>query len=69
VNPPALYDALNLASQAVVAAEAGYLAKAETALLEASVAAMDAFDAGSPEADALGVILAAAGRVSEEAAR
>ena len=65
MNPPALYDALNLMSAAVVAAEAGYLAKSETALLEASMAAVDAFDAGTPEADALGVILAAAGRVSE----
>jgi hypothetical protein len=67
VNPPAFYDALNLASQAVVAAEAGYLDKAETALLEASIASVEAFPAGSREADALGVVLAAAGRVSEEA--
>jgi len=62
VNHPSFYDALNLASQAVVAAEAGYPDKAATALLEASMAAMEAFDASTPEAEALGVILAAAGQ-------
>lgn len=67
MNPVALFDALNCASQAVLAAEAGKTATAETALLEASIASGDAFPAGSPEAEALGVILAAAGRVSEEA--
>jgi hypothetical protein len=65
VNPPALYDALNLASLAVLLGESGDAGRAETTLLEADIAAMDAFPAGSPEAQALGVILAAAGRVSE----
>jgi len=66
VNPVALYDALNCASLAVLLAESGDAAGAEVPLLEASLAATDAFPAGSPEAAALGVILAAAGRVSEE---
>lgn len=64
----ALYDALNLASLAVLAAEGGETAKAETALLEAKLAATGAFPAGSPEAAAFGVVLAYASRVSEEAA-
>lgn len=67
MNPPALYDALNCAASAVLAAEGGETAKAETALLEASVAADDAFPIGSPESRALGVLLAAAGRVTEDA--
>jgi hypothetical protein len=66
VNPCALYDALNCASLAVLAAETGRSAVAETALMEASAAAAGAFPAGSPEAEALGVILAAAGRVTAE---
>jgi hypothetical protein len=65
VNPVALYDALNCLSLAVLFAESGDTGRSETALLEASVAAGDAFPAGSPEADALGVILAAAARVPE----
>lgn len=67
MNPPALYDALHLMALAVLFAEGGDDAKAETARLEASIAAGDAFPAGSPEAEALGIILAAAGRVSEVA--
>jgi hypothetical protein len=66
VNPVALWDALNLAASAVLAAEGGDTAKAETALLEAQLAAGDAFPAGSREAEALGIILEAAGRVREE---
>jgi predicted RNA polymerase sigma factor len=65
VNPPALYDALNCASLAVLLAESGDANRAEAALLEASLAASEAFPVGSPEAEALGVILTAAGRVSE----
>jgi hypothetical protein len=65
MNPVALYDALNCASLAVLHAESGNLAQAEAALLEASLAAADAFPFGSPEAGALLVILAAAGRVAE----
>jgi hypothetical protein len=65
VNSAALYDALNCASLAVLFAEGGDTARSETALLEASLAASGAFPAGSPEADALGVILAAAARVPE----
>jgi hypothetical protein len=60
----AFSDALDCLSLAVLAAETGRTALAETALLEASVAATGAFPAGSPEAEALGVILAAASRVS-----
>jgi hypothetical protein len=66
VNPPALYDALNCASMAVLLAESGDAGQAETTLLEASLAAVEAFTPGSPEADALGIILAATGRVSAE---
>jgi hypothetical protein len=65
MNPVALFDALNCASTAVLAAEGGDAATAETALFEASIAAGDAFPAGSPEADALGIVLAAAGRVTQ----
>jgi hypothetical protein len=65
VNPVALYDTLNLASSAVLLAEGGDARGAETMLLEASPSAMDAFPAGTPESLALGVILAAAGRVQE----
>lgn len=65
VYPPAFYDALNCASLAVLCAEGGRTAQAETALLEAAFAASEAFPAGSREANALGVILAAAGRVTE----
>ena len=64
-NPPALYDALNCASLAVLLAESGDPRQAETALLEASAAACEAFPAGSPEAEALGIVLAAAGRVPD----
>jgi hypothetical protein len=65
MNPVALYDTLNLASTSVLLAEAGDAKGAETMLLEASLSAMDAFPAGTHEAHALGVILAAAGRVQE----
>ncbi len=59
MNSAALYDALNCASYAVVLAEGGNQPKAEEAYLEASMAAMAAFPAGSPEAAALDVILGA----------
>jgi hypothetical protein len=65
VNPPALYDALNCASLAVLAAEAGDVPKADTSILEAPLAAPEAFPAGSREAEALSVILAAVARVPE----
>ncbi len=65
MNPPALYDALNCASIAVLLAESGDAGQAEAALMEASLAATDAFPAGSPQAAALGIILAAAGQVPE----
>lgn len=68
MDPVALYDALNCASLAVLLGESGDRRGAEGALMEASQAAVDAFPAGSPEAEALGVILAAAGQVREEAA-
>lgn len=62
-----LYDALKHASLAVLAGEAHFSADAETALLEASLAAAGAFPAGSRQAEALGIILEAAGRVTEDA--
>lgn len=64
--PVALYDALNCASYACLHAEAGDTAKAEAALLEAGLAACEAFPPGSREAEALGVILAAVARVAPE---
>ncbi len=65
MNPVALYDALNCLSQAVLHGEAGNSGPAEAALMEASLAAVDAFPAGSPESRALGVLRAAAGHVTE----
>lgn len=63
-DPVALYDFLECAAGAVLAAEGGYAAQAETALLEAQLAASTAFPAGSPRADALGVVLAAVAQVN-----
>lgn len=60
MNPPALYDALNCASLAVLAAEGGERPGAENAFLEASLAAADAFPPG-PLADALNLVLGAVG--------
>ena len=57
MDPVALYDALNCASMALIAAEGGDTAKAETAYLEASLAAGEAFRPGSPGSEALRVIL------------
>ena len=54
----ALYDTLNCAAGAVLAREGWDYAKAETALLEASVAAADAFPLNSPQSAALGAVLA-----------
>lgn len=65
MNPVALYDALNSLSLAVLHAEAGDSDLSAVALLEASVAAADAFPEGSREAEALSVILDAAARVPE----
>lgn len=60
MHPVALYDALSCASLALLVAEGGEnRAKAETALLEASVAASEAFPLDSPESRALGLILGA----------
>jgi hypothetical protein len=61
MHPVALYDALNCASLAVLAAEGGDHARAETALLEASVAASEAFPLRSAQSEALGVILSEVG--------
>lgn len=61
MNPVTLSDALNCASYSLVLAEGGNQPKAEEAYLEASMAAMDAFPAGSPAAGALNVILGAVG--------
>jgi len=68
VNPVALYDALNCLSLSVLHAEAGDSGRSATALLEASMAASDAFPEGSREAEALSVILDAAARVPAEVA-
>lgn len=65
MNAGSLYDFLMCAAEGVLAGEVGETAKQWAALLEASIAAVDAFPVGTPEAEALGVILAAAGRVSE----
>jgi hypothetical protein len=65
VNSAALYDALNLASNGVLFAEGGDTERSLVTLIEASVAAGRAFPAGTPEAHALGIVLAAAGRVTE----
>jgi hypothetical protein len=64
MNPAALYDALNCASLAVLAAEGGRSREAEEAYMEASVAAMDAFPDGSAEAAALNVVLGAVGEAA-----
>jgi hypothetical protein len=50
----ALYDALSCAALAVLAREGWDYAKAETALLEASLAASGAYPPGSPESAKLG---------------
>ena len=64
-DPAALYDALNLASLAVLAAESGDQDRAVMTRFEAGLAAALAFPADSPEAGALGVILAAVAMVPE----
>jgi hypothetical protein len=61
VNPVALYDVLNCASMAVLAAEGGRVRAAEQAWLEASFAVGDAFPLDSDESRALGVLLGAVG--------
>ena len=64
MDPMALYDALNCASLAVLQAEDGNGRKAEEAYMEASVAALGAFEDGSPEAAALNVILGTVGTLA-----
>ena len=66
MNAPALYDALNCASLAVLASEGGPARRreAEQAYMEASFAASEAFPPGSPEAAALNVILGAVGEAA-----
>jgi hypothetical protein len=54
----ALYDTLRCASLAVLAAEGWDACTAETMLLEASVAASEAYPLGSPESETLGAVLA-----------
>ena len=61
MNPAALYDALNTMSTAVLAAETGRFAEAETAWLEAGLATPEAFLPRSPQADALNLVLRAVG--------
>lgn len=69
MNSAAFYDALNCASLAVLAAEGADSARAETALLEASVAASEAFPLSSAASEALGVILSEVGVMVSGAAR
>lgn len=65
IDTAALYGALDLLSTAVLCAEGGDTERAATFRMEASLAAADAFPAGSDEANALGVLLDAAARVPE----
>ncbi len=64
-NPCALYDALNCASTALIAAEGGQGSIAEQAFLEATFAAPGAFPPG-PLADALNVVLGAVGEMTRK---
>jgi hypothetical protein len=66
VNAPALYDFLHCLSEAVLLAESGDDMGAGTYELVASAAVVMAFPIGSPESRALGLILTAAGRVTED---
>ena len=66
MSPVALYDVLNLASTALVAAEGGLDVIAEQAFLEATFAAPDVFPPG-PLADALNLILGAVGNMTRGA--
>jgi hypothetical protein len=68
VNGPALRDFLRCLSESVLLAESGDDLGADTYHLPASAAALEAFPIGTEESRALGVILAAAARVSTEAA-
>ena len=68
MNPMALYDVLNCASTAIIAAEGGQGSIAEQAYLEASFAAGGAFPLDSGESRALGVILGAVGAMVSGAA-
>jgi hypothetical protein len=61
MNPVDLYDALNCASLALLAAEGGDVIRAQSSYMEASIAALGAFPGGSPESAALNVILGAVG--------
>lgn len=68
VNAEALYDYLFCLAQSVLERESGDSLRAEIAQLGASSAALGAFPIGTEESRALGVILAAASRVSAEVA-
>lgn len=54
---PALHDCLDALAQTSLALENGWQREASVHLLEASVAAAEAFPLGSPESEALGCIL------------
>ena len=54
----AFYDMLNCAAGAVLAREGWDAVKAETLLLEASVAASEVYPLGSPQSATLGDLLA-----------
>lgn len=66
MNSAAFYDALNCMSMAVLLMEGGTpsrVARADHSFLEASLAAAGAFPEGSPEAEALGILLTAISRM------
>lgn len=66
----ALFDCLQCASLATLALAGSEQdrGRAQAPLLEASVASMDAFPAGSKQADALGVVLGAITDLTREVA-
>jgi putative Ca2+/H+ antiporter (TMEM165/GDT1 family) len=66
VNAEALYDYLNCLRMAVLCAESGDRLAVAPVIRSASSAALMAVPVGSPESRALGLILAAAERVSAE---
>lgn len=70
MNAVALYDTLNCLSYAVLLLEGGTperVARGEASLLEASVAAPGAFPQGTPESDALNVLLSVVQRMDRVA--
>lgn len=65
-DPPAFHDFLTCVAEAVLAGEAGDTFQQEMSLFAARLAEPGVFPAGSRGAEALRVIIDAAGRVREE---